>query len=45
MFRLEISNIGDKSSCECKKVVSDISGEIEFFADLKGASKMTYFKL
>ena len=31
------------SSCECKKVVSDILGEIEFFADIKSASKMTHF--
>ena len=33
----------NKSSCECKKVVSDISGEIELFADIKSASKMTHF--
>ena len=34
-----------KSSCECKKVVSDILGEIEFFTDIKNSGKMTHFDL
>ena len=33
----------NKSSCECKKVVSDILGKIEFLADIKSADKMTHF--
>ena len=31
------------SSCECKKVVSDILGETDFFADIKSACKITHF--
>ena len=31
------------SSVECKKVVSDILGEIEFLTDIKSAGKMTHF--
>ena len=34
---------GTKSSVECKKVVSDILGEIEFLTDIKSAGKMTHF--
>ena len=29
--------------CECKKVVSDILGEIEILADIESAGKMTHF--
>ena len=28
---------------ECKKVVSEILGEIEFLTDIKSADKMTHF--
>ena len=31
------------SSVECKKVVSDTFGEIEFLTDIKSAGKMTHF--
>ena len=31
------------SSVECKKVVSDILGEIEFLTNIKSAGKMTHF--
>ena len=31
------------SSCECKKVVSDILGEIKFVVDLESTCKITHF--
>ena len=31
------------SSCECKKVVSDILEDIEFLADINSTGKMTHF--
>ena len=34
----------DNSSCECKKVVSDILGEIKFVVDIKSARKMAHFQ-
>ena len=33
------------SSCECKKVVSDILGEIEFVVDIENTCKMTHFEV
>ena len=35
-----------KSPCECKKVVSDRLGEIDFFffTDIQNTGKFTYFK-
>ena len=32
------------SSCECKKVVSDILDEIEFFADIDSTGLKTHFE-
>ena len=40
MFILE-----HKSSGECKKVVSDILGEIKFVVDIESTSKMAHFEL
>ena len=34
----------NKTSCECKKVVSDILGEIEFCADIESAGLKTHFE-
>ena len=31
-------------SCECKKVVSDILGEIEYFGDKESTFKKTHFE-
>ena len=36
--------LGSKSSCECKKVVSDILGEIKFVVDTESTCKMTHLK-
>ncbi len=33
------------SSCECKKVVTDILGKIEFLVDLQNSSKNTQIKI
>ena len=33
-----------KSSCECKEVVNDILGEIDFVVDIKSSCKMTHFE-
>ena len=32
------------SSCECKKVLSDILGEMEFVVDVESKYKMTHFE-
>ena len=39
-----ILSIVDKSSCVCKKVVSDILGEIKFVVNLESTCKMTHFE-
>ena len=37
-------NLHHMPSAECKKVVSDILGEIEFFTVIESTDKMTYFE-
>ena len=37
--------MGHISSCECKKVVSDIFGEINCVVDIESICKMTHFEI
>ena len=41
---LEVTIISSISSCECKKLVSDVLGEIECFTDVKSTAKMAHFE-
>ena len=43
-FKFVMHNDENNTSCECKKVVSDILGEIEFVVDIKNICKMTHFE-
>ena len=36
--------LSSDSSCECKKVVSDILGEIKFVVNTENTCKMTHFE-